>query len=75
MAKSRKAACYTYAGGREIHRGGVPFISIGREGGTKPVEADAVTRTIVKMLNRRGGSCGSSEAPYSVLMKRWGQKP
>ena len=43
---------YTLEAGRSILRDGVPFIIIEREGTTRPVDADAAARKIVKMLNQ-----------------------
>jgi len=43
---------YTLQAGRSILRDGKPFITIEREGTTRPVDADAAARKIVKMLNQ-----------------------
>jgi hypothetical protein len=47
MTKAR----YTVEPGRQIYCDGRPFISIGREGSTRPTEADAVCHVIADMLN------------------------
>lgn len=44
---------YTVSAGRQIDRDGRPFISIDREGDTRPVEADEVTHRIVDLLGGR----------------------
>lgn len=51
MASARRAR-YTYEGGRQIYLDGEPFISVGREGETRPADADDVTRLIAELLNR-----------------------
>ncbi len=43
---------YTVEPGRNIYHNGKPFISINREGETKPWEADDVTRAICVLLNK-----------------------
>ena len=50
--KRRKCPLYTYEPGREIYRSGKPFISVTREGSTKPTKADATARRIVRLLNK-----------------------
>jgi hypothetical protein len=42
---------FTLEAGRQIYRDGEPFISIGREGKTAPIEADAMARVLVRMMN------------------------
>ena len=42
---------FTVETGREIHFDGKPFISISREGSTRPVAADEVTHIIAAALN------------------------
>lgn len=54
MPKRKKASCYTVEPGREIYRNGQPFITIHREGETRPVDADRITHVIARALNRRG---------------------
>lgn len=51
MASARRAR-YTYEGGRQIYLDGEPFISVGREGETRPADADDVAQLIADLLNR-----------------------
>ena len=51
---TRNAARYQVHPGRLITRDGVPFISITKQEGTHPVEADEVTHVIAACLNRIG---------------------
>lgn len=48
MPKNR----FTVVAGREIHLDGRPFISVGREGDTRPYVADQAAHLIVRLLNR-----------------------
>lgn len=51
MAKKPKKTCaYTVEPGRQIYHNGKPFISVGREGDTRPVDADRMTHRIARML-------------------------
>lgn len=36
-----------------IYRNGEPFIGVTREGSTRPVDADAMTRKIARHLNKQ----------------------
>ena len=45
---------WTVAAGRQVYFDGQPFLSVGREGNTEPVEADAVTHFLAECLNRAG---------------------
>ena len=53
--KRRDTKPFTVEPGREIYLNGEPFISIHREGSTKPVEADDVTHFIAEALNKEWG--------------------
>jgi len=52
--RRRTSVCYTVEPGRQIYRKGKPFVSVGREGDTRPTDADDTTHLIAKLLNRRG---------------------
>jgi hypothetical protein len=50
--KRLKAPRFTVEAGRSICHDGKPFISIVREGDTRPTNADKVTHLIAKSLNK-----------------------
>ena len=50
-SRSMKRGRFSYEGGRQIYKDNEPFISVGREGKTMPVDADEVCHTIVNCLN------------------------
>lgn len=52
MAKQPKSCAYTREGRTILHHG-KPFLSIDREGDTRPVDADEATRHIVRLLCRK----------------------
>jgi hypothetical protein len=45
---------WTVEAGRQIYYGGLPFISIGREGNTSPTDADKVTHLIARLFTEEG---------------------
>jgi hypothetical protein len=47
-----EAKKYEVKAGRQIYHQGKPFISINKEGDTRPVEADTITHTIAMLLNK-----------------------
>jgi hypothetical protein len=49
-----RAGRWTVTAGRQIDFDGQPFVSIGREGSTVPVEADSATHFIAECLNQAG---------------------
>ena len=48
----KTASHFTVQAGRQIYRDDQPFISIGREGHTHPVDADEITHVIADCLNQ-----------------------
>lgn len=53
--------------GREIALNGKPFITIGKESGTKPVQADDVTHVIAEFLEQTFGSLSSEKEFFSEI--------
>ena len=51
-ARGASSKIYEVIAGRQIYLYGKPFISIGREGDTEPVEADKITHRIARLLNK-----------------------
>lgn len=48
---------FTVSAGRQIYCDGRPFISVGREGETRPTTADALTHKFARDLNRSKITC------------------
>jgi hypothetical protein len=51
----------TVKAGRQIYFGGLPFISINKEGHTSPRDADEITHRIARLLNEEGLSVNVKE--------------
>jgi hypothetical protein len=63
---------FTVAAGQQIYYEGKPFVAISREGGTAPVDADAVTWLIADCLNRALGTPGALERMHASWMAHSG---
>jgi len=48
----RQVPVYTVEPGRNVYRNGQPFVSVGREGGTIPADADEVAHALADALNQ-----------------------